>query len=718
MNLVSKQQTFLTQCWVYAGAEVIDATFFRLLSEEDKPGALACAVAAERVGSDQFRGAFSVSPASFRQVPGTPFAYWVSDPLRRKFVELPSVEGGGRTVKQGLATADDFRFVRASWEVAPVRIPDSTQGPWRDPKAFHTWCLRRTNDGARWVPYAKGGEFSPFFADIHLVVNWEKDGNEVKAHICERYPYLNGKWEWVAKNTDFYFLPGLTWSRRTQGGFSVRALPSGCIFADKGPVILSSTGSLPPLLGVANSATFLLFVNVQMAFGSYEVGVIQRTPVPDLSDQRAIRVAELSSACVGLLRARDSDDETSHVFRSPALYQVEGRSLTERMTLWREDLRQSQNLLQQQEVEIDELVRHLYEIGEVGLLDSSAASLDTESEPDVSRQEDVEVEVSGSAADIGSLTVDVISYAVGCVVGRWDVRIGLDSTLAARQPDPFAPMPVCSPGTLVGPGALPATKDRIVSEEWLRARPDAISLPPNGSVQRAMVSDTDYLLDVAWDGVLVDDPEHPRDVVTGVRRVLDLLWDDRADAIEQEACEILGVNRLRDYFGNPRGFFEDHVSRYSKSRRKAPIYWLLQSSKRSYGLWLYYHRLDADLLFKALTNFVDPKLQREEGRLADLRSQKAQAGSTGGAARQAERAIERQEALIAELRDFRDKLNRAASLGLKPDLDDGVVLNAAPLWELMPWKVAKDYWQELLKGEYAWSSIGKQLRAKKLVAAP
>jgi len=95
-----------------------------------------------------------------------------------------------------------------------------------------------------------------------------------------------------------------------------------------------------------------------------------------------------------------------------------------------------------------------------------------------------------------------------------------------------------------------------------------------------------------------------------------------------------------------------------------------------------------------------------------------QAGAIGGAARQAERTIERQEALIAELRDFRDKLNRAASLGLKPDLDDGVVLNAAPLWELMPWKVAKDYWQELLKGEYAWSSIGKQLRAKKLVAVP
>jgi hypothetical protein len=694
----------------------MDAMFFRLLSEEDKPGALAGAVAAERAGSDPYRGAFSVSPASFRQVPGAPFAYWVSNAIRRKFVELPSVEGGGRTVKQGLATADDFRFVRASWEVAPVRIADSAHGPWRDPQALQTWCRRRTHDGAPWIPYAKGGEFSPFYADVHLVVNWEMDGDQVKAHICERYPYLNGKWEWVAKNTEFYFLPGLTWSRRTQGGFSVRALPSGCVFADKGPVIFSSPGNLLRLLGVTNSATFLLFVNVQMAFGSYEVGVIQRTPVPDLSGERTVQLAELSSSSFDLLRTLDSDDETSHVFRSPAVHQVEGRSLAERITHWLEGRRQRRNLLRQQEVEIDELVRQLYEFSEAALLDSSAASLDTERGREVPQQDDVEGEPSATAVGCGSLTMDLISYAVGCVVGRWDVRIGLNSTLAARLPDPFAPMPACSPGMLLSPTALPANKDRIVSEEWLRARPDVITLPPDGSVRQATVPDSDYPLDVVWDGVVVDDPEHPYDIVTRVRGVLDLLWGERADSIEHEACEILGLAGLRDYFGNPRGFFDDHVKRYSKSRRKAPIYWLLQSGKRSYGLWLYYHRLDADLLFKALTNYVDPKIQREEGRLADLQSQKAQAGATGSAARRADRAIEEQEALIAELRDFRDKLNRAASLGLKPDLDDGVVLNAAPLWELMPWRVAKDYWQELLKGEYAWSSIGKQLRAKKLVA--
>ena len=80
-----------------------------------------------------------------------------------------------------------------------------------------------------------------------------------------------------------------------------------------------------------------------------------------------------------------------------------------------------------------------------------------------------------------------------------------------------------------------------------------------------------------------------------------------------------------------------------------------------------------------------------------------------------DKQIEKQEALLSELRDFEAKLRRAAILHLEPDLDDGVVLNIAPLRELVPWKEAKAYWDELLAGQYEWSSIGKQLRDKGLV---
>lgn len=179
---------------------------------------------------------------------------------------------------------------------------------------------------------------------------------------------------------------------------------------------------------------------------------------------------------------------------------------------------------------------------------------------------------------------------------------------------------------------------------------------------------------------------------------------------------MLGVGDLRGYIRSAAsGFWDAHVKRYSKSHRSAPIYWLLQSSKKNYAIWLYYHRLDKDLLFKALVNYVEPKIRLETSRLESLRSQKAAAGESGKEAKRLAKDVERQEEFLSELRDFEDKLRRAANLHLEPDLNDGVVLNIAPLWELVPWKEAKKYWNELMEGKYEWSSIGKQLRQKGLV---
>jgi hypothetical protein len=217
--------------------------------------------------------------------------------------------------------------------------------------------------------------------------------------------------------------------------------------------------------------------------------------------------------------------------------------------------------------------------------------------------------------------------------------------------------------------------------------------------------------------------------VRRVRDVLEVIWRDRADAIEREACEILGVKELRDYFRKPSsgGFWDDHVKRYSKSRRKAPIYWLLQSSKKNYALWLYYHRLDKDILFKALNNYVEPKIRLEQHGLDSLRAQKQAAGEPAKGSKKLEKEIERQEEFVCELRDFAEKLGRAARLDFgdtdkldsavtyDPDLNDGVVLNIAPLHELVPWKEARTYWDALMKGDYEWSSMGKRLRKKGLV---
>src|SRR5437867_10486063 len=172
-----------------------------------------------------------------------------------------------------------------------------------------------------------------------------------------------------------------------------------------------------------------------------------------------------------------------------------------------------------------------------------------------------------------------------------------------------------------------------------------------------------------------------------VRDVLHLVFGDRADAIEREACEILGLASLRDYFTRlgAKGFWDDHVKRYSKSRRRAPIYWLLRSPRGRYSAWIYYHRLDRDALHRLLgRRYLESKIQRIRQAIEDLRP----GGRTKpGVTKMEERRLADLDDLLVDLEEFGAKIqaivtrinDRGETVGYDPDLDDGVVLNAAPL---------------------------------------
>ena len=102
--------------------------------------------------------------------------------------------------------------------------------------------------------------------------------------------------------------------------------------------------------------------------------------------------------------------------------------------------------------------------------------------------------------------------------------------------------------------------------------------------------------------------------------------------------------------------------------------------------------------------------------MEDLRAQLARLGDPGGRERRRlERAIEQQEDLVAELREFHQKLVAVVQRGYELDLDDGVVLAMAPLPELTPWKEPAKYWKELLAGKYEWSRTSQQLHRLGLV---
>lgn len=217
----------------------------------------------------------------------------------------------------------------------------------------------------------------------------------------------------------------------------------------------------------------------------------------------------------------------------------------------------------------------------------------------------------------------------------------------------------------------------------------------------------DYPLRISWPGILVDDENHGEDIERRVRETLRVIYGDRADAIEAEACEILGVRTLRDYFRKPTAFFADHLKRYSKSRRQAPIYWPLATASGSYALWLYYPRLDEDLLYTAVNRYLEPKMAALGRRLEELDLQLPTA--TGREAGELRREHEDLTTLQSELADLRAELLRVAALPYKPDLDDGVLISAAPLaklFRLSKWrKDLEACWKKLEKGDYDWAHL-------------
>jgi hypothetical protein len=155
---------------------------------------------------------FVVPPEEFRQVPKAPFCYWIGSRARELFGELVSLGSNGRKVQVGVSTKDDFRFLRLWWEASPTKLcPPSAHPPEYD-------GVYSVYGNFKWFPLAKGGAYSPYHSDLHLIINWEYGGREIESHVLKRYPYLGGNAEWVLHRESNYFHSGLTYPARTQIG--------------------------------------------------------------------------------------------------------------------------------------------------------------------------------------------------------------------------------------------------------------------------------------------------------------------------------------------------------------------------------------------------------------------------------------------------------------------------------------------------------------------
>jgi hypothetical protein len=636
----------------------VKTVFLRVLEESNKEAALLTAIRQPAAVHGNQR--FEVEIASLSSVPGSPFAYWVSERLRKLFTEMPPLEGERRTAKQGVGTGDDYRFVRTWWEAPADRVSQ------------------------RWVPFAKGGAFSRFYADVHLVVNWDDGGREMYAF--NGIPF--GGSGAPMRNPTYYFRPGLTWSDRTTRLFSSRIWPRGGVFSVKG-----SAGFFPGeeffALGLLNSLAFNLFLSILVGAGdaaarSYQIGVISCVPWPERDGQ----VSALARRAWSLKRSLDTRTETSHAFCVPVLLQTEGDTLVARATAWAKQVRTIETELAAIQGELDARCFDLYGVDEtdrraitqgLGTRCSEGASSDGANDAEEDADE------NDSTADATGLAAELVSWAVGVAFGRFGTHFATGARPMPTEPEPFDPLPTCSPGMLTGGDGPP-----------LAQQPAGCPL----AFPKA--------------GMLVNDRGHAQDLPIAVRAVFDAVFGAGGDRWLNEVAALLEPkgNDLRGWLEG--SFFEHHLKRHSKSRRKAPIFWQLGIPSGRYSVWLYAHRLTRDSFFQLLNEVVVPKLNHEERQLTSL-TQNAR-GSPSASER---KGITEQETLVEELRAMVDEIKRIAPLW-NPHLDDGVVLAMAPLWRLVPqhksWqKELRAGWDELAAGKFDWAHLAMHLWPERVV---
>jgi hypothetical protein len=176
----------------------------------------------------------------------------------------------------------------------------------------------------------------------------------------------------------------------------------------------------------------------------------------------------------------------------------------------------------------------------------------------------------------------------------------------------------------------------------------------------------------------------------------------------------LPMSDLSEYLSKGSGFFADHIAQYSGAFRRAPVYWQLATSSASYSVWMYYHAFTKDTFFIVLNEFVRPELDHARKNLDRLRSEVG-AEPTRSQRKQAEDL----EQLVAELASMVEEVERIAPLW-NPNLNDGVIINFAPLWRLVPqnksWqKECKKCWDKLVKGEYDWAHVAMHLWPERVV---
>ncbi|WP_424622724.1 BREX-1 system adenine-specific DNA-methyltransferase PglX [Actinomyces bouchesdurhonensis] len=582
-------------------------------------------------------GRYETKQSVFDLIPGRPIVYWASLQMLKAF-SVGTPLGEIAPAKQGLATADNERFLRQWFEVSADRSYMRARDR-EDAKA----------SGARWFPHNKGGEFRKWWGNQDYVVNWEEDGREIQSLVDPK----TGKQRSRPQNIDCYFRPCISWARVSSGDPSFRLFDSSSTFNDKGSAIfLDSEKQTFRIIGYLNSSTTLQLESTIAPTVMFEVGQMKNLPwiEPESFDSAGVE------RLIEIFRADWDSRETSWDFARPPYLRGGYSLLQDSFDDWYRRSCETADEARRLETENNRYWADVYGLADEVEVDVPLARVSltynprfafapTKGAPERSEEEYRWLHYQRSAREL-------ISWAIGVTMGRYSVDVpGLVLADQASTLDEF--------------------RDRV-AEPRLQPDDDGI-IPVTGGA-----FDDDGSRRVKAVLRVVFGPSDLGDNIEFLTRCLAVKPGSSTAEFVPPVIPTDPEQALEDYMA--KSFNADHQKDYSGR----PVYWSLESPKGTFGALIYLHRYTPDTVGQVLTKYAAPFVDRLKAESEAIgRERDAVKGNDRKSDRERARFDKKRaeiDAKVAEVQGYIDSvLQPLAQRRIHLDLDDGVRINRLKL---------------------------------------
>ena len=577
---------------------------------------------------------FQAKQKDFEKIPGSPIAYWVSDKVREIFEKNKKLGEVGEA-KQGLATADNNRFLRLWNEVSFSKIGYNISN-----------SQEALESKKKWFPFNKGGEFRKWYGNQEYLVNWENDGYEIKNFYDEK-----GKLRSRPQNTEYYFKESVTCSAISSSQNSIRYCPSGNIFDVNLRVYFLETDKNLKLLSILNSKIFHKFGEILSPTLALNANDLDRIPIIFNDDIKLVQQN------IDISKEEWDSRETSWDFEKLSL--IDGEDLKAAFenycSHWRDNFVQ----LHKNEEELNRLFIEIYELqdemdekvsfDDITILKKEAkiVEIDNSKAREFSSESEKYLYDRGVSLEFNKdeLVKQFLSYAIGCIMGRYSTN---------------------------KPGLIMANSDDVLelsSNKFLVK--DA-----NGDIRQEV--ETKFLPDEFGILPITAEKDFSNDIVERVKEFVKFVYGEESlkDNLNFIA-EALGNKDnknpeeiIRTYF--IKDFYADHLQRY----QKRPIYWLTNSGKKNALSCLFYiHRYEPLTIARVRADYLIPYQEMLENKRKFIERQLYDEDISAKEKKNVEKELKDLDILLKELREYANEVKHIAEQKITLDLDDGVNVN-------------------------------------------